>query len=1821
MKKTKRLIYLSIFLAIVFTIVGNSAWASTTFTAINSGNWSDATIWDKGSVPTSVDDVDISSCTVTIDGDYTIDDLTIGSGGVLQPKTTGTYTLTITGNITCTSATPNINGSNSNGKLNIIIDNSTTKTITAGVAYSIEFYNLTLTEGSSITIDNSCKLEGDLTVNNNASLTQSSGTFEVFGTNSTITKASLGTLTFYNLFFAATATNASTASSFTVSKKIEVASSAKFNASAGTITMTSTDNAANPINYNSTTTDLSFNNVTFSASSGTFKPATSFTVKGDMTVSGGVSFYPTAGMVVFDNNASINDPKTITLSDGGTLSFFNLKITDGSNVKTTSNIRIDGLATGGNGITLEGTSSFIATGTSTFYENSSSNIGVTVSNSALLQLNNLTISDPATFYTTSNLVLNGNLTTGSNSSATFASPSIVAFKDTTGATGTKTITNGNSTNTTLMFNHIYVYDDINTTEVKAAANSNTVTLTGDLYVYGGSTMDFSTGTGAVVLMGSTGKTFYNEGTLKFTNLYIENTSGNILNTSSNFTITNDLHALGTASTGGTVNASSPSIITFSKDGDPFVGTNINAHSFYSVKATGAMTAATAGNLLQIKGDLIVGSGGSIDFAGNASTITFNGTSQQKIIGDVTLDEVIVNNSSGLVLEGNLTLGKSSTESSTLTISNGYVDLNGNYYIAFDHYGNALSESSGKVVINSKPGTGYISTASSSYTDINASGIGVSNLTNGENIIVRRYYGVRTIDGIESITRYYRIYSGGSPFYVVGNGIRLSYDESELNGNTEAQLTAYMSANPDAYTYSSDASTTTTSYHNWTHTSATVTTASNYVSLSAADVSSSASFTTGGYFMIAPKFLKIAYFPTTNIDYQNKVAESPLVANSSNKTILGFSLTPTMRIDASSMQFTALNVNFSRSPSGIFSNFEIYKDQDADLSNYAYGSAIASGSLSGNTVQFASLGQTFTAGQTEYYFIVADVDATVNSSTPSIYAYIDQDGITMNNIYKKTQTINGPTYSFGALNVTLSSANSPSAGALDIGTTDQTIYGFKLTPPANASVTFNTVNIKVTVANGAEYNDFENWKLYADNNKNGIYDGDDTQVGSTISAINETTGILSYTASSSLVAGEDNNYILVTSVKTDANADGTLKAQITSYSDVTLESPATIPSGGPYEGNTMTVRSSSGTPTRLSITAFSMKDINGNSGRDYDLKAKGENEVVVNKNLVIQVKAVDDNGRPQKVSQATTVTLTPLGGGTVTNNTLSMSINTTTVKGETLTFSTASTSNQFSLVASTTAGQILIPDTLTGITVYSLEPTSFFTGLSISSIEATTANISWTNSSSEQALVVMKAGGWPAAPEDGVDYNASSNFSSPASTNGTTGTGSVVVYEGTGSSVNLTGLSANTTYYVVVYKYTGSGIGTNYLTWDLLPSGTYNSFNDRTQFTTKYAEPTAISSNMTFTNLTSSSMKITWTKPSSGGGTYSLVVIGTADPSTTPTDTNTYTASTNYGEGSPLGTGSTVGYVVYNGTGNSVTVNGLSFDTRYYVRVYEYNGSSGEENYLTSQYLSSNRYTLDKEPEIQASNLSFSDMVIGSNTSLTLRWVRGNGDKVLVVGKAGSAITDNETPDDQSIAYTSESSQSPTFGSTTAIGQGYALYYGTANTITVSGLQYGQTYYFKVFEYNEGSGTNTTVDNSTLNYNTDDATNNPNSRLADSYEPNDDLSDAKFINSDGTLYSGLLTSEDDVDWFSFRPDFENGYDNIRIKLTGLPKNYTLELYRADGRLLRRSKIVGTSDEIVVLNNLPEADYYIKIYSADGEYSLTPYRVYVLHRTSGYNSDTQ
>jgi len=118
------------------------------------------------------------------------------------------------------------------------------------------------------------------------------------------------------------------------------------------------------------------------------------------------------------------------------------------------------------------------------------------------------------------------------------------------------------------------------------------------------------------------------------------------------------------------------------------------------------------------------------------------------------------------------------------------------------------------------------------------------------------------------------------------------------------------------------------------------------------------------------------------------------------------------------------------------------------------------------------------------------------------------------------------------------------------------------------------------------------------------------------------------------------------------------------------------------------------------------------------------------------------------------------------------------------------------------------------------------------------------------------------------------------------------------------------------------------------------------------KPSVNSSNLIISSQTNTSFKLNWT---SGNGNNRLVVIRpNTSPAVAPADSLRYIANTIYGSGSTLGNNN---FVVYNGTGSTVTVTGLTIGTTYNVIIYEYNGWYQTSNYQTSGALSSNANTL------------------------------------------------------------------------------------------------------------------------------------------------------------------------------------------------------------------------------------------------------------------------
>lgn len=107
-------------------------------------------------------------------------------------------------------------------------------------------------------------------------------------------------------------------------------------------------------------------------------------------------------------------------------------------------------------------------------------------------------------------------------------------------------------------------------------------------------------------------------------------------------------------------------------------------------------------------------------------------------------------------------------------------------------------------------------------------------------------------------------------------------------------------------------------------------------------------------------------------------------------------------------------------------------------------------------------------------------------------------------------------------------------------------------------------------------------------------------------------------------------------------------------------------------------------------------------------------------------------------------------------------------------------------------------------------------------------------------------------------------------------------------------------------------------------------------------PAVQTTNIYCEQITDVSFVVTFT-PGNGLKRIVLIKSGSAVDAT-PANNITYTANSAFGSGSQLGTGN---YCVYNGTGSSVSVTGLTSDVTYHVRVFDYNGATGNEKYITT----------------------------------------------------------------------------------------------------------------------------------------------------------------------------------------------------------------------------------------------------------------------------------
>ena len=304
-----------------------------------------------------------------------------------------------------------------------------------------------------------------------------------------------------------------------------------------------------------------------------------------------------------------------------------------------------------------------------------------------------------------------------------------------------------------------------------------------------------------------------------------------------------------------------------------------------------------------------------------------------------------------------------------------------------------------------------------------------------------------------------------------------------------------------------------------------------------------------------------------------------------------------------------------------------------------------------------------------------------------------------------------------------------------------------------------------------------------------------------------------------------------------------------------------------------------------------------------------------------------------------------------------------------------------------------------------EPTTQASAMTVSNITTNGATVSWTQGSGARELVSVKyATTNTNQPTDGTDYTVNTAFGSGDPVGGSPY--SYAVYDGSSNSVTVSNMAASSSFVANAFTYDGVAGQNNYLLSGYPTVG----------WTTLATEPTNPISNLEVKDAEDNAFTVSWCNATTGGGTYHLVLMNSTSSLDVPVDANLYTGSTTYGSGSQIGSS----YVVYNGTGNGVRVSGLTLETNYTIRVFEYNGGSGffnpTTNYLTSNYGYALKTTNTTRATTGASSMNFTGV---SPTAVTVNWTSGNGEQRLVTAKPSrrpTALSFDGTNDYISVPY-------------------------------------------------------------------------------------------------------------------------------------------------------------------------------------------------------------
>lgn len=220
-----------------------------------------------------------------------------------------------------------------------------------------------------------------------------------------------------------------------------------------------------------------------------------------------------------------------------------------------------------------------------------------------------------------------------------------------------------------------------------------------------------------------------------------------------------------------------------------------------------------------------------------------------------------------------------------------------------------------------------------------------------------------------------------------------------------------------------------------------------------------------------------------------------------------------------------------------------------------------------------------------------------------------------------------------------------------------------------------------------------------------------------------------------------------------------------------------------------------------------------------------------------------------------------------------------------------------------------------VVVSTAEPTTQSSLLNFTSVTPSSMSLNWTNGNGTRRAVFMREStvGTITSPTDGTLYTASSNWSSKGTQLGTSGY--YCVYDGTGSTVGLTNLTANTTYYLQIFEYNSNSTPTattiNYFTGGTAATGNQTTSVGTSNISniirnTSFTEPTNIAygTYQQTTGLTTdNSLEVAQFDIQDGGGTTDADALSTTLTGLTLTVANSsnirrialFDGSTNVGE--------------------------------------------------------------------------------------------------------------------------------------------------------------------------------------------------------------------------------------------------------------------------------------------------------------------------------------